>query len=830
MPAAPFGTVLRQLFGQPGALPVEEATDAALLARFAAERDEAAFAELVQRHGPLVRGVCRRVLRDADAADDAFLATFLVLARKAGLLDGRRPLGCWLYTVARNLALKHRLAAVRRQAHEQEAGVMRHVPSDTETEQREVAALLDAELSRLPEKYRAPLVLCHLQGLTHAAAAQQLGWPAGSLAKRLARGLELLRGRLAGRGLAVPASGLAVLLGEDASAAVSPALAAQLGRAAARFAAGEATAGLVSAAATGLAESAWPTLAVVRWKLAALLLGGVLLGAGFALAYRDEPAVADSTPVPQDRAEPAAAAEEDPRDQESRRRLARPFELKHGVDPNTHLRDAVDYIAETTKLSIRLDREAFAAAGVPAVEQCLVQLPRLHLPLATVLRLLLRQIEPRDGRVAGYRLEQGTVVIVPQFLENRASERFPAGLPERLFRPVRSERQPHDLTLGEAVEHFGKLYGQRLVLDRAAFAAVGEADAGLYPLAGRAPDLPAEPCLLEVLDRILWQTSGDRWKSYLRLRGDGIELTAAPHDSAAARQLAAHGAAVREYWEHWQGSPPLAERCRQRVDLEKGIDPKTALIDALEFLDDRYRLTIVVDEAAFAAAGFIHVREAPVQLAPQLAVPLDNVLRRVLDQVKHDSFTAVGIYRDGYLEVVPQLDTLHRQQPLSADQLHRLWVDLGQADGTRARLAIQTLSAAPRESLPFLKQRLRPPGPQERQLTERVCRLIADLDSEKFATRQQASDELVKLGFDALPLLRGRLMDQPSLEVRTRIEQVLERMGGFPEAELVVPVRAVRVLEAVGTPEARRLLETLAAGPPGAPPTLAARAALARLK
>ena len=168
-------------------------TDGQLLERYAIHREAAAFAALVRRHGPMVFGLCRRVLGDHHAAEDAFQATFLVLVRKAPALDRRRPLGNWLYTVAYHAALKARIAGAHRMQREaQTARPEATVPRD-EAESAELRRLLDAELNHLPEKYRAPLVLCYLNGKTNAQAARQLGWPVGSISGRLARGRELLR-------------------------------------------------------------------------------------------------------------------------------------------------------------------------------------------------------------------------------------------------------------------------------------------------------------------------------------------------------------------------------------------------------------------------------------------------------------------------------------------------------------------------------------------------------------------------------------------------------------------------------------------------------------
>src|SRR5262245_208343 len=185
-------------------LPADPA-DGVLLQRFVADRDQAAFAALVQRHGSLVLGVCRQVLGDWSAAQDAFQNTFLILARKAGLLDRHSPLGGWLYKVAYRLALRSRTTTARQRLTEQEAGAewAARTAIDQPTndvEQQELRQVLREELQKLPEEYRAPLMLCYLDGRTHADAAKEIGLPRGSMAKRIGEGLEHLRERLLVRG------------------------------------------------------------------------------------------------------------------------------------------------------------------------------------------------------------------------------------------------------------------------------------------------------------------------------------------------------------------------------------------------------------------------------------------------------------------------------------------------------------------------------------------------------------------------------------------------------------------------------------------------------
>src|SRR5438093_2604153 len=219
----------------------EESRDAQLLKRFAAERDERAFAALVQRHGPMVLGVCRRVLQDAHAAEDAFQATFLVLVRRARSIARPELLGNWLYGVAYRTAVRAKQNAARRSAHERQAAPMLAAEPTEEVAWQELKVVLDEELSRLPEKYRSPLVLCYLEGRTNEEAARQLGCPAGSMSGRLAKGRELLRKRLTRRGLLLSAGLLATLLSPPrVSAAVSLALAGSTVQSAVLFAANKA--------------------------------------------------------------------------------------------------------------------------------------------------------------------------------------------------------------------------------------------------------------------------------------------------------------------------------------------------------------------------------------------------------------------------------------------------------------------------------------------------------------------------------------------------------------------------------------------------------------
>ena len=181
---------------------------------------DAAFQQIVRRHGPMVHGVCRRLLRNEADADDAFQAVFLVLLRKADRVRPGNMLGNWLYGVAVNVARKGRELAARRARHERASVAQApaaDAPAPPDGGLREV---IDEELSRLPAAYRAAVVACDLEGRTRREAAGRLGWSEGTVASRLARGRGILADRLSRRGVALPAAGLGAALAPDASAAV----------------------------------------------------------------------------------------------------------------------------------------------------------------------------------------------------------------------------------------------------------------------------------------------------------------------------------------------------------------------------------------------------------------------------------------------------------------------------------------------------------------------------------------------------------------------------------------------------------------------------------
>ena len=279
-------------------------TDRELLERFAHRRDdaaEAAFETLLTRHGAMVLTVCRQVLGDSHAAEDAFQATFLVVVRRAGSLRVREPgcLGAWLHRVAYRIASKTRLVTARRRAREHRvarAGIDSPSPA---TDHSELRSLVHEEVNRLPAKYRAPVVLCYFEGRTHDEAAAALGWPVGTVRGRLARARNLLRARLARRGLA-PSGWIGTSLFEPA-VRITPSVR--------LLEATVATAirGMPAAAACALANIVLRSLLVARLTICIVVLAIVLTATGVGLFLRAAPPGQPRRP-PDSAAAPVASA------------------------------------------------------------------------------------------------------------------------------------------------------------------------------------------------------------------------------------------------------------------------------------------------------------------------------------------------------------------------------------------------------------------------------------------------------------------------------------------------------------------------------------------
>jgi RNA polymerase sigma factor (sigma-70 family) len=299
---------------------IGQLTDRQLLERFAAQRDEAAFALLVRRHGPMVLGLCHRLLGHEQDAEDAFQAVFLILARKAGSIR-QTDVGGFLYRVSYHLAVRARGEAVKRKQRDKRGGVMSRADPMTDADGREVRAVVDEELQRLPDDLRSALVLCYLEGKTHEEAARLLNWSKRTLGRRLGRGRELLRSRLLARGLTPMAALTASLFAEGGvSAAVPATLAAATLRTVLASKAAPAIAALAEAGLSILSVSKAKAATLIL--LAASLLGGAGLWACLEGAAPRAAALAES---------PAAKASDKPKTTPPKREAAKMVEIQGRV-------------------------------------------------------------------------------------------------------------------------------------------------------------------------------------------------------------------------------------------------------------------------------------------------------------------------------------------------------------------------------------------------------------------------------------------------------------------------------------------------------------------
>jgi RNA polymerase sigma factor (sigma-70 family) len=374
--------------------------DGKLLARYATTGDEVAFADLVRRHGAMVRGVCLRILNNSADADDAFQATFLVLARRAAHL-GHGSVRNWLWGVAYRVSSRARATSARRRHHEERAGRPQAEAVSTPEvgpEWREVRLLLDAELARLPTRYRLPLLLCYLEGKSQSEAARELGWPEGSVAGRLARARDLLRRRLASRGWILPVT-------VPVAWSVLPSHAAQ---AAATVAFEKTLPPGVVALCEGVLFAMWLTkVKILTLSLtAAVVLVGALAWAQSPSTPRPGPGVAlvpGNTDAQQPKAEndKKAVGEEEVAQVEPTQALARRIKFK-GIDDNGQtLDDTLKQLKQRYGLNYEINEQAFNRENVNDPGMILLAqqkpLPPMQGTLAAVLKAILARVPVQSG-------------------------------------------------------------------------------------------------------------------------------------------------------------------------------------------------------------------------------------------------------------------------------------------------------------------------------------------------------------------------------------------------------------------------------------------------
>jgi RNA polymerase sigma factor (sigma-70 family) len=359
--------------------------DAHLLERFVTNKDEAAFELLVYRHGPMVFGVCQRVLGDVHDAEDAFQATMLALARKAGSIGKWNSVGSWLYKVAYRTALRAKTQATKRVQFEKRLGNALVTKSGVECADdliwQELRPALDESLHSLPEKYRTPFVLCYLEGKTNHEAARRLQWPVGTVKTRLTKARQLLQAALTRRGVVLSIGMMTWTLMQQASAT---ALSARLLSAAMSCSAGYSAAGLISARVGLLTEGVLQTMFMTKLKIATVVLlaaGMAGTGAGIAAYARQPGKPVDHAPTaqlpaksvgdPKDKQHQIATTEEEIREakaqlESAEANLEQAKAMAAAADQNVKVwEERLRRLVEGTKKSSKQTKESTSASREP---------------------------------------------------------------------------------------------------------------------------------------------------------------------------------------------------------------------------------------------------------------------------------------------------------------------------------------------------------------------------------------------------------------------------------------------------------------------------------
>lgn len=382
-------------------------TDGQLLQRFASLGDEVAFEALVIRHGRLILSVCRGLLHDPNDVEDAFQATLVILVRKAGSIRLHDSLGPWLYGVAYRVAVRARATAKQRNARERQATEIESPAPEVDLDRHELAPILHEELARLPERFRVPIVLCHLQGLSHDLAAQQLRWPVGTVRSRLSRARGLLRERLARRGLAVSATALSVELStSSASASIPRGLTAVFLNAATQVAAGRSV-GMLSGPVAALTEGVLRSMLANSFKSTAFaLVASGFLATGVAVHSLKARAQGPSVAAAGVSQLPRAEAEGDRPISKSKDlldELNQPISLDLKQAP---LSEALAAISTYTGKKFAFDTGSLRGVGVKSSTP--VDLKVSNVSLKAAMNALLGPLK------LGYRVQDDTLVITPE--------------------------------------------------------------------------------------------------------------------------------------------------------------------------------------------------------------------------------------------------------------------------------------------------------------------------------------------------------------------------------------------------------------------------------
>jgi RNA polymerase sigma factor (sigma-70 family) len=791
-----LGPILRYLKQIARVPDADQLTDRQLLGRFVEHGDEDAFATLVQRHGSLILDVCRRVLRQAQDAEDVFQATFLVLARKAASIGWRESVGPWLYEVASRLALEARRSLARRQAFEKQLKNQRAEPAASEVSWQEFCSVLDEELLRLPEKFRLPLLLCLVQGKARDEAARQLGWTLGKVKGRLERGRELLRSRLARRGVSLSAVLAGALLPGPAQTAVTDVLLRSTVQAAVAYAGKKAVAAVVPTAAANLAGK---TLAAMGWgplKLFMVVMAAVvaLAGAGwFILGVAHPHRIA-------------------PTQQNGRQKLAEPGKRDNRRKNSPSSRAAIlpeRVHGEPLRHNAMVRSVAFSPDGKRLATSSFDRTVRLWQVATGTEARVLRSGDPENSAIAFS--PDGTHLVSAS--SNHFLYLWNLATGKRVRRIDVGQGHVYAVAFspdGKVVASAGQ---DRLI--RLWDAATGQLLHELRGHEGRiwtvafAPDGKTLASGCEDRSVRLWRVATG--KEVDCLRGHSDQVTAVQFSPDGQLLASACFDSTVRLWD-------VAGKQTIRQLAAKG-----ERLQALAFSPSGHNLALATNTGAIqlwevVSGKRIRHYRAHQGAAYSVAFSPDG---RTLASGGEDGMArfhcVTGLGKVGRFRI-----------RLTPEALEELWDDLAGTDAREAHEAIWILVAASADSIPLLATKL--PFPGAAADLRRAHQLVADLDSNRYAIRQKAAVDLETLGRSAILALRRVLQGRPSLEVRRRAQGLLKKLlGQDPSPNVLRTLRAFEVLEAAASREAQAVLQKLAAGSPETWQSVDAAAPLARL-